>query len=76
MTYPVINVLNFLRIYFKKFSWQKSLDRLKAIKNKKKQMKEKLENKSIETMDQFAFRGMKHHGLVPEDVKIFYNFQH
>lgn len=52
------------------YSWQEAIDRIQSIKNKKKKLENNFENNSVESMDQFAFRGLKQRGLIAEKVII------
>lgn len=50
------------------FSWQEVIVRIKKTQKKKKEIRKKLEEESLENMDQFAFRGLKQRGIAGEDV--------
>uniref|UniRef100_A0A915DNK4 HRDC domain-containing protein n=1 Tax=Ditylenchus dipsaci TaxID=166011 RepID=A0A915DNK4_9BILA len=48
--------------------WQETVQKLRESNLKRKSIKKKLEEDSIENMEQFAFRGMKSRGMVGEDL--------
>uniref|UniRef100_A0A915DNU2 Uncharacterized protein n=1 Tax=Ditylenchus dipsaci TaxID=166011 RepID=A0A915DNU2_9BILA len=48
--------------------WQETVQRIRDSNTKRKLIKKRLEEESIENMEQFAFRGMKSRGMVGEDL--------
>lgn len=43
--------------------------RIKNTQKRKKEIRKKLEDDSLENMDQLVFRGLKQNGFAKEDVK-------